>query len=142
MPPDTLSEKTCTVRVWSTCVIPPQSESVIPTCLGADGSPVVLGLLEALSRLIERYQLQGAAALVTLSSDRTVPVRLLNPTQKAVTLYCGTTLGTFSRADDNMQVYSLEEQPERADMQPPLLKMFQLISLMLSSERRTAESPQ
>ncbi|KAL9960522.1 hypothetical protein ACROYT_G033994 [Oculina patagonica] len=118
-PPDTSSEQTCAVRVWSTCVIPPQSESVIPAYLDANCSPGVVGLLEASPRLIERYQLQGAAALVTLSSDHTVPFRLINPTQKPVTLYRGATLGKFSRADENIQVYSLEEQPEKPDVQPP-----------------------
>ena len=118
-PPDTLSETTCVVRAWSTCVIPPQSESVMPAYLDANWSPGVVGLLEASPRLIERYQLQGAAALVTLSPDHTVPFRLINPTQKPVTLYRGATLGNFSRADDNIQVYSLEEQPEKPDVQPP-----------------------
>ena len=114
-PPDASSEK----NLHGTCVIPPQSESVIPAYLDANWSPGIVGLLEASSRLIERYQLQGAAALVTLSSDHTVLFHLINPTQKPVTLYRGTTLGKFSRADDNIQVYSLEEQPEKPDVQPP-----------------------
>ena len=99
-PPDNPSEETCSARAWSTCVIPPQSESTIPAYLDAKWSPGIAGLLEASPRVVERYQLQGAAALVVLSADHTVPFRLINPTQKPVTLYRGATLGKFTKTAD------------------------------------------
>ena len=49
--------------------------------------------------MAERYHLQGAASLVTIAADQTVPFRLINPTSRPVTLYKGATLGTFSAAD-------------------------------------------
>lgn len=57
------------------------------------------------------YQLQGAAALVTLSADHTVPFRLINPTRKPITLYRGATLGNFTRTNDQVQVLSLDARP-------------------------------
>ena len=48
--------------------------------------------------MAERYQLQGAAALVRIAGDHTVPFRLINPTSQPVTLEKGATLGTFSEA--------------------------------------------
>ena len=62
--------------------------------------------------MIERYQLQGAASLVTVSADHTVPFRLINPTRKPVTLYRGATLGTFSQTDESLQVFSLSTKTE------------------------------
>lgn len=104
----THSDRECPVRMWSTCVIPPSSEAIIPASLDADFTPGVVGLLEGSERLIEHYQLQGAAALVILSADHTVPFRLINPTQQPVTLYKGTTLGIFLKTDDDIPVFSLE----------------------------------
>ena len=62
------------------------------------------------------YLLQGAAALVTLSPDHTVPFRLINPTRKPVTLYHGATLGTFTKPANDLQVFSLEEQTKKTDL--------------------------
>ena len=58
-----------------------------------------MGLVESTPLLAERYQLQGATALVKIADDQTLPFRLINPTGKPVTLYWGGTLGTFSEAD-------------------------------------------
>ena len=69
-----------------------------------------MGLLETSQKLLERYHLQGAAALVTLSTDHTVPLRLINPTCKPVTIYKGATLGTPRQTDDDLPVYSLETE--------------------------------
>ena len=54
--------------------------------------------------MAERYQLQGAAALVRIADDHTVPFRLLNPTSQPVTLRKGATLGTFSEAYGESEV--------------------------------------
>ena len=101
------SEVACPVRVLYNCVIPASSEAVIPAYLGQTYTPGDVGFVEASPRLIERYQLQGAASLVTVSADHTVPFRLINPTLKPVTLYRGATLGTFSQTDESLQVFSL-----------------------------------
>ena len=107
-----LSEGACPVRVLYNCVIPASSEAVIPAYLDQTYTPRDVGFVEASPRLIERYQLQGAASLVTVSADHTVPFRLINPTRKPVTLYRGATLGTFSQTDESLQVFSLSTKTE------------------------------
>lgn len=56
-------ERECPLRVLSTCVIPPSSQAVIPAYLDSNYAPVGVGLIEGSTQLIEKYQLQGAAAL-------------------------------------------------------------------------------
>ena len=106
------SEGACPVRVLYNCVIPASSEAVIPAYLDQTYTPGDVGFVEASPRLIERYQLQGAASLVTVSADHTVPFRFINPTRKPVTLYRGATLGTFSQTDESLQVFSLSTKIE------------------------------
>lgn len=89
-----------------------QFRTVIPAYLDQTYTPGDVGFVEASPRLIERYQLQGAASLVTVSADHTVPFRLINPTRKPVTLYRGATLGTFSQTDESLQVFSLSTKTE------------------------------
>jgi len=101
------SEGACPVRVLYNCVIPASSEAVIPAYLDQTYIPGDVGFVEASPRLIERYQLQRAASLVTVSTDHTVPFRVINPTRKPVTLYGGATLRTFSQTDESLQVFSL-----------------------------------
>ena len=118
------SEEACPVRVLYNCVIPASSEAVIPGYLDQTYTTGDVGFIEASPCLIERYQLQGAASLVTLSADHTVPFRLINPTRHPVALYRGATLGTFSQTDESLQVFSLstksaptkEPQPEVPDV--------------------------
>ena len=106
------SEGACPVRVLYNCVIPASSEAVIPAYLDQTYTPGDVGFVEASPRLIEQYQLQGAASLVTVSADHTVPFRFINPTRKPVTLYRGATLGTFSQTDESLQVFSLSTKIE------------------------------
>ena len=110
-------ERACPVRVFSTCVIPPSSEAVIPASLDSNYAPGDVGLIEASMHLIERYHLQGAAALVALSAGHTIPFRLINPTSKPVTLYRGATLGTFVPADDTLQVLGVDAHPNTSQQQ-------------------------
>ena len=73
-------EGVCHVRVWSTSLISPNSEAIIQAGVDANFSLGTVGLLETSQKLVERYHVQGAASLVTLSTDHTVPFRLINPT--------------------------------------------------------------
>ena len=100
--------RACSVHMLSTCVIPPSSEAMIPARLDQDTPAGDAGLIEASENLKVCYQLQGAAALVTVTADQPVPFRLINPTTKPVTLYKGATLGTFTSVNDNLQVFSLD----------------------------------
>ena len=109
-PTDSCHEGVRPVRVKTTCVIPPSSETILPASLDADFPPGKVGFLGASPHLREPYQLQGVAALVTVTTDHTVPFRLINPTCNPDTLYRGSTLGTFTPAEEDAQVLSLDEQ--------------------------------
>lgn len=101
-PPSVMfSEDLAAVIAPTTYVIPPRSEVVLPAQVTGNTFPGVISLIESVPRLVERYQLQGAAALVKIADDQTVPFRLINPTSCPVTLRKGATLGTFSEADGN-----------------------------------------
>lgn len=62
---------------------------MLPAQVTGNTIPGVIGLIESVPRLVERYQLQGAAALVKITDDQTVPFRLINPTSRPVTLRKG-----------------------------------------------------
>ena len=98
------SEDLAAVIAPTTYVIPPRSEVVLPAQVTGNTFPGVIGLIESVPRLVERYQLQGAAALVKIADDQTVLFRLINPTSRPVTLRKGATLGTFSEADGNLDL--------------------------------------
>ena len=95
----TFSEDLLSVIASETYVIPPQSETVIPAKIKSNVQPGTIGLIESTARLAGRYELQEAAVLVEVAKDESVPFRLINPTNKPVTLYQGASLGTFSEAD-------------------------------------------
>lgn len=93
---DTQTFDTITVHAYATYILPPLSESVIPVYTS---TPVLIGstgLIEPTSKLTERYHLCGATQLVSLSDMYTFPFRVLNPTNKPVTIYRCTTMGTFT----------------------------------------------
>lgn len=79
------SEEACPVRVLSNCILAASSEVIIPAYLDQTSAPEDVGFIEASGHLIERYQLQGVAALDIISADHIIPSMLVNPTRKNVT---------------------------------------------------------
>ena len=120
--PVTFSEELLALVAPVTYVIPPQSETVIPAKIKGAILPGTIGLIESSQRLAGRYKLQGAAALVKVAEEESVPFRLINPTNKPVTLYKGASLGTFSEADGTPNVYPVEDgsptTPSRQEQGP------------------------
>ena len=99
------SEDLKAVIAPATYIIPQLSETVLPAKLKGEVLPDTIGLVQAAPPLSERYQLQGAAALVKLTDGQAIPFHLINPTSKLVALYKGATLGTFSEADGDPDVH-------------------------------------
>ena len=97
--PVTFSEDLLVLITPVSYVIPPRSETVIPAKIKGDVPPGAIGLIESLPRLAQRYNLQGAAALVRVAETEAVPFRLINPTSKPITLYRGASFGTFLEAE-------------------------------------------
>ncbi|KAL9958568.1 hypothetical protein ACROYT_G035598 [Oculina patagonica] len=84
---------------------------LIPAQLDKD-CPQKVGLVEPNDHLAQRYQIQGAAVLATVSACNKVPFRILNPTANPITLYRVTNLGCFHEVDQNIAAVSLDQDPE------------------------------
>ena len=108
-----ITDTYCPVRAMALAVIPPNSESVIPAKLDVEFPPGRFGIIEPSQHLMERYQLQGASALVRITALHTIPFRLINPTSRPVFLYKGANLGLFTRLDTNSHIFSLDDQPNK-----------------------------
>lgn len=121
-PPCPIPDFSCSVHAAMTCVLPPFSESVIPANLHDSAQNVststLVGLVESSSRLIERYSLCGAAALVRVSGDNTIPFRVINPTSQPVTIYRRTNLGKFSSFEPPPVVSIVDDSSTVPNVQP------------------------
>ena len=93
-----------TVHASATFILPPQSESVIPVYPKTTLTIGSTGLIEPNSKLAERYQVCGASQLVSLSEQHTFPFRVLNPTNKPITMYRCSTMGTYTPSAASMSV--------------------------------------
>ena len=88
------------VHAYMTCILPPFSESVIPAKL--DKKPDLylnynlVGLVESNPMLADRYSLCGAAEIVQISENSSIPFRGINPTSQPITIYRRTNLGQLT----------------------------------------------
>eukprot|EP00795_Rhopilema_esculentum_P009892 gene9892-18483_t len=80
------------VRVSKTFVINAQSELVIPARLEKFATSHVVGLIEAVPKLSDRYHLYGACSMSSPNENGEVTFRLLNPSDTPVILYKGSTV--------------------------------------------------
>lgn len=87
-------QQSCRVTVCQTVVVPAQTEMVIAGQLGRENKQGEYGIIEPALSLVKKNSLILAPSLVS-STEETVPVRLMNPSDKPVTLYRGTTAGIF-----------------------------------------------
>jgi len=100
-------EKSYSVHAQSTFILPPQAETII------EGKPDTVlqqnttGIITARKDLPERYSIVGAAEIVNLSKENTVPIRLLNPTAKPIKIYRRTRIGEFFPVDSNIETFEL-----------------------------------
>ena len=107
-----------TVHALATYILPPMSESVIPVYPKSSLPVGKTGLIEPSAKLIDRYHVCGASQLVSFSEQHTFPFRILNPTQKPVTIYRCTTVGTFTPSAASMSVIATSDTP--AQSPPPV----------------------
>ena len=135
--PISFSEDLIAVIAPATYIIPPLSETVLPAKLKGEVLPDNIGLVEATPHLSERYQLQGAAALVKLTDSQAIPFLLINPTSKPVTLYKGATLGTFSEADGDPDVHRVGHSAQP----PPPQKNPDSVPVDFKNSMLTTEQP-
>jgi len=89
-------------------VIDANSETIIPARLEKLLPEPTVGVIEASTKLSDRYQLHAAASLSLPDSDAMVSLRILNPTDSPVLLHKGTSVGLFSEIAPDDTVLSLE----------------------------------
>ena len=105
-----------TVHAYATFILPPLSESVIPVYPKTALTIGSTGLIEASARLAARYHVCGASQLVSLSEDHTFPFRILNPTDKPITIYRCSNLGTYTPSGASMCVIATADTPQSPDV--------------------------
>ena len=99
-----------TVHAYATYILPPLSESVIPVYPKTALEVGSTDLTEPSSKLAERYHVCCASQVVSLPEDLTFPFRVLNPTNKPVTIYRCSTMGTYTPSAASMSVIATAEK--------------------------------
>ena len=74
----------CFATAQSSFILPPESETIVPAVLSEPHAPGLTGIVNPRAELPERYQIMGAAEIVTTSQTGTISIRLLNPTSQPV----------------------------------------------------------
>ena len=99
--PSVKQENINEVRVLNYVEVPPFCEIFLKSELQRKIQSETIGFIEPSRQLTMKYSMCGAAILASVSSDGTVPFRLMNPTPVKVKLYPGTTLGSFTVMNDH-----------------------------------------
>ena len=102
---------TSDVRCAKTFVIDGSSEVIIPAVLTSFPSEPVVGLIEGVPKLSDRYHLLCASTLCKPDVDGRVNVRLLNPSDAPVLIYKGTNIGEFKEALPTDEILTLDSCP-------------------------------
>lgn len=120
---------TCFVQAQSSFIIPPSTEIIAPAVLEHPAAKGTTGIIEPRQEFMERYQLAGAAELVNVWDNNSVPIRLLNPTNQPIQIYRKTRLGQISFVDNEIATFNLHksdlqaeasrEVPTAVDCDPP-----------------------
>ena len=103
-----------TTHAHSSFLLPPESETVVPATVEGI-QPGSTGLVHPNPDLPNRYGIIAATALVKVTADGTVPIRLLNPASQPVLLYRRTTLGTFTPTDSTIATFELGQADAAAE---------------------------
>ena len=99
------------VRVAQKVSVDASSESGNPAYLTTPPSENIIGLIEAVPKLSDRYHLFVASSVSSPGEDGRVSFCLLNPTEQPVLLHKGTTIGQFVENKSDATIISLESEP-------------------------------
>ena len=105
----------CFVQAQSTFIIPPSTEIFIPADLEYPVAKGTTGIVEPRQEFVDRYQLAGAAELVTVWDNNSVPIRLLNLTNQPIRIYRKTRLGQISFVDKGIAAFDLHKSDLKAE---------------------------
>ena len=128
-----------TVHAFATYILAPNSESVIPVYPKTALNIGSTGLIEPSPKLAERYQVCGASQLVSLSEHNTFPFRVLNPTNKPVTIYRCSTMGTYLPSAASLSVIATADDsaPPSSPTEPPQAVPLDLTDTDLTDAQQT-----
>ena len=111
------------VRADNSFTIPAQSEVVVIGRLSSMPKGVnisageIYGLVTLKSDLPHRYSVFGASELVKVSSDATIPVRMVNPSAQPVKIFRRTKLADFERVDNDLATFEIGKNSPSSDAQ-------------------------
>ena len=106
-------EKQYPVYAGYSFVLPPQSETIIEGKIDHILNSDTNGIVTTRSDLSDRYSIIGAAELVKVSDNNTVPIRLMNPTAKPVKVYRRTKLAQLREVDPDIETFELKGNLEQ-----------------------------
>ena len=118
------------VKVAKTMVIDAQSELIIPATLTTCPQPSVVGLIEALPKLSDRYHLHGACTLSCPGEHGAVSSRLLNPSDAPVVLHKGSAIGKFEKLRSPTDTVTIAPNESLCTKDVSLQPEFQAQSLL------------
>ena len=77
----------------------------------------IYGLVTSKSDLPHRYSVFGASELVKVSSDATIPVRMVNPSAQPAKIFRRTKLADFERVDNDLTTFEIGKNSPSSDAQ-------------------------
>lgn len=105
----------CFVQAKSSFIIPPSTEVLIAAELSNTVAGDVTGIITPRQEFVDRYQIVGAAEIVQVWDNHSVPIRLLNPTSQPVKIYRCTRLGHFSPVQADITTFDLRQSDLEAE---------------------------
>lgn len=99
------------VHAMFSFILQPLSEMLVPAKINFVYPMGTIGLISPASQLSIRYNFVGATALVSVSDETTVPVRILNPTTQPITIFRNMKLGQFQKMNPSTTICSFQEPP-------------------------------
>ena len=112
------------VHADNSFTIPAQSEVVVvgrlssmPKVVTDTSASEIYGLVTPKSDLPHRYSVFGASELVKVSSDATIPVRMVNPSAQPVKIFRRTKLADFERVDNDLATFEIGKNSPSSDGQ-------------------------
>ena len=94
--------------------IPPFSENIITAIVPETVDVAETGVIEPSEIWTKKYDILGAATLITVPENRQVPFRLLNPTDKTVKLYKNCSPGKFFKINPQQEIRVMEPVENKA----------------------------
>ena len=110
------------VRVANTVVIDANSEVIIPAFLASFPVAPVIGLVDVVPKLIDRYHLFGAPSVSVYDEHGRVSVRVCNPSDEPILLHKGTTVGRFTEVTPYDEILPVGAEPDIAPISAPKFK--------------------